>query len=394
MRVLITLDSNVYHEINGLVISVLNLCQALEQRGHEVLILDLSDSRKPEEDNRVISMPSVSIARIYPQMRFRLLPVGRRQMNLILDWKPDLVHSQNETSTFSSAKKIARKLGIPLVQTHHTSWKDYMCYVNPCKPLGDWIVKVVLRDRISRFCTLSVAPSRKLYDTLMRYGVKCPVRIVPSGIDTGLYSRRLSDAEIDTIRQELGIPHGLKIALYLGRVAREKNLDTLLDLWKKAGRQDAVLVIAGFGPKLDELRLRVRRLGLEGQVFFTGLVRHDETWKYYAFADFFVCASETETQGLTYVEAIASGLPVLAMADLCLEDVLVDGVNGWMFHDEGEFVAGLERMLGREWDRETVAATVTGRFSRERFAENMERVYLDALSRFRYRESKLGREAL
>lgn len=388
MRVLITLDSNVYQEINGLVISVLNLRQALEERGHEVLILDLSPTRRPEEDGKVISMPSISIAKIYPRMRFRLPPVGRRQLNLILNWKPDLVHSQNETSTFPSAKKVAKKLDIPLVQTHHTSWKDYMCYVNPCKRLGNWIVKMVLRNCISNHCTLAIAPSRKLYDTLIGYKVKCPVRIVPSGIDTSLFTRRVSAEEAAALRKGLGIAPDQKIALYLGRVAREKNLDTLLTLWKKAGRHDAVLVIAGFGPRLEDLRRQALLLGLDGRVLFTGMVRHDETWKYYGFADFFVCASETETQGLTYVEAIASGLPILAMADKCLDGVLEDGVNGWQFHNEEEFLDRLDRVLSREWDRGAVAATVIQRFSKERFAENVEQVYLDALERYKTTRKK------
>lgn len=385
MRVLITLDSNVYHEINGLVSSVLNLRQALEERGHEAMILDLSSTCHPLEDGKVISMPSVSIAKIYPRMRFRLRPIGRRQLGLIMAWKPDIVHSQNETSTFSSAKKIAGKLGIPLVQTHHTSWKDYMCYINPCKKLGDEIVKLVLRNWISRYCTVAIAPSRKLYETLIGYKVRCPVQIVPSGIDTGLYDRRLSVEEAAALRQSLGIEPRRKVALYLGRVAREKNLDTLLSLWKKAGRRDAVLVIAGDGPRLEDLRRQVDALGLTGQVAFTGMVPHSETWKYYSFADFFVCASETETQGLTYVEAIASGLPVLAKDDLCLEGVLEDGVNGWRFHDENEFLDRLQRILERDWDRDAVAATVRERFSKERFAENVERVYMDALGRYKAR---------
>lgn len=388
MRVLITLDSNVYHEINGLVISVLNLRQALEARGHEVLILDLSSTRRPEEDGKVISMPSISIEKLYPKMRLRLPPIGRRQLDLVLNWKPDLVHSQNETSTFPSAKKIAKKLDIPLIQTHHTSWKDYMCYVNPSKKIGNWIVKMVLRNCISSHCTLAVAPSKKLYETLLEYQVKCPVRVVPSGIDTSLYGHRLSEEETAALRESLGIAPGQKIALYLGRIAREKNLDTLLSLWKRADRHDAVLVIAGFGPRLEHLRRQAVELGLTGRVLFTGMVQHDETWKYYSFADFFVCASETETQGLTYVEAIASGLPVLAMADRCLDGVLKDGINGWQFHDAEEFPHRLEQILRREWDRDAVAATVRESFSRERFAENIEQVYLDALGQYKHRRKK------
>lgn len=388
MRVLITLDSNVYHEINGLVISVLNLRQALEARGHEVLILDLSPTRRPEEDGKVISMPSVSIEKLYPRMRLRLSPIGRRQLDLILNWKPDLVHSQNETSTFPSAKKIAKRLDIPLIQTHHTSWKDYMCYVNPSKKLGNWIVKMVLRNHISSHCTLAVAPSQKLYETLLEYQVKCPVRVVPSGVDTGLYGRRLSENESAALRQSLGIAPEQKIALYLGRIAREKNLDTLLSLWQKADRRDAVLLIAGFGPRLEDLRRQAAGLGLTGRVLFTGMIAHSETWKYYSLADFFVCASETETQGLTYVEAIASGLPVLAMADRCLDGVLEDGVNGWRFHDAEDFPRRLEQILLREWDRDAVAATVHEQFSKERFAENIEQVYLDALGRYKHRRKK------
>ena len=149
-----------------------------------------------------------------------------------------------------------------------------------------------------------------------------------------------------------------------------------------------MLVIAGFGPRLEHLRRQAVELGLTGRVLFTGMVQHDETWKYYSFADFFVCASETETQGLTYVEAIASGLPVLAMADRCLDDVLKDGINGWQFHDAEEFSHRLEQILRREWDRDTVAATVRDLFSRERFAENIEQVYLDALGRYKHRRKK------
>lgn len=184
MKVLITTD---WYKpaINGVVTSVCNLREELQQRGHEVKILTLSRTARSYEEEGVIYMGSVNAGYIYPGARLRVSP-GRELYRGIIEWNPDIVHSQCEFSTFFMAKKIAEECKIPLVHTYHTVYEDYTHYFSPYKKWGRDMVQFLTRQ-ISEKVDSMIAPSTKIETLLKDYGIHCPVSVIPSGIDLSKY---------------------------------------------------------------------------------------------------------------------------------------------------------------------------------------------------------------
>ena len=197
MKILITTDW--YRPvINGVVTSVLNLTEQLEKRGHEVKVLTLSRNCHSYKEENVIYAGSVGMGKIYPQARVKIPVVAREYMEELLAWKPDLIHSQCEFSTFFLAKRIAGELDIPIIHTYHTVYEDYTHYFSPQKAWGRSLVQMMTR-KLSDQVDAMIAPSGKIERILEGYRVSCPVNVVPSGIDTEKYRRRIDDGSREAL---------------------------------------------------------------------------------------------------------------------------------------------------------------------------------------------------
>lgn len=156
------------------------------------------------------------------------------------------------------------------------------------------------------------------------------------------------DAElVKKLKDTYNIPEEKTVLLSLGRLGFEKQIDELLDGMKRLLKQrsDIVLLIVGGGPARESLELRTRELGIEDAVRFTGMVTPNDVADYYKLGDIFVCASTSETQGLTYIEAMASGLPLVCRKDPCLYGVLEEGGNGYSYDTMEEFAEEIEKFL-------------------------------------------------
>ncbi len=340
MKILITSDWYA-PAVNGVVASVSVLRRALTARGHEVRVLTLSRTPRSYEEDGVSYFGSLPAGLIYPGARLRAAP-AQRLLDEVLRWGPDIVHSQCEFSTFPLARRVSAELGIPLVHTWHTVYENYTHYFSPSVQWGRRAVALFSRHIAARADAL-IAPTEKVASMLRGYRVAAPVYVVPSGIDLSRF--QAPAAHPTALRERWGIPAGNKVLLSLGRLAAEKNLSELLEAMEACRRLPVTLLIAGGGPYRGELERQARRLGLAGRAIFTGMVPPEETADYYHMADLFVCASTSETQGLTYIEALASGLPVLCRADPCLAGVVRDGANGWQYESRDEFAAYVERFL-------------------------------------------------
>ena len=172
MRVLITTD---WYEpvINGVVTSVMNLSRQLRERGHEVKILTLSRTCHSYIEG---DAGSIGLGCIYPQARLKIPKAAGDYMEMLLEWKPDIVHSQCEFSTFFLAKKIASELHVPIVHTYHTVYEDYTHYFSPQKVWGRNIVQLMTKKLANAVETL-IAPSDKIRKILEGYQVSCPVEV-------------------------------------------------------------------------------------------------------------------------------------------------------------------------------------------------------------------------
>ncbi|MCR5322726.1 MAG: glycosyltransferase family 4 protein [Lachnospiraceae bacterium] len=375
MKILITTD--LYKPlINGVVTSVMNLKRGLEEKGHEVRVLTLSQDAHSHREEDVYYIGSINTGWVYPGTRLRI-KMPRKFFEDIIAWKPDAVHSQCELSTFGYAKRIANACKAPLIHTYHTVYENYTHYFCPSVRLGKFLVSGFSRHILNKADAV-IAPSRKVGNLLERYGVKTDITVIPSGIDISRYIRRPSEQWIETKRSEFGLTDGTLTMIFIGRLAKEKNVSELLELTGKCKDLPIKLLIVGDGPVRGELENRCKELGITEKVIFAGMVSPNEVGKYYHLGDVFVNASTSETQGLTYAEAMAAGLPMLCKRDECLTGMIKDGVNGWQYHDEGEFRRYLTSLISEETTRAAMAdnAAMTARdHSVENFAKRVERLY-------------------
>lgn len=334
MKVLITSDCY-KPTINGVVTSIINLKTGLEAMGAEVRVLTLSSSKHSYSEDGVYYIGSLDIGRLYPGVRLRTRS-GRREVEDILDWKPDIIHTQSEFSTFTLARKIGKKLSIPLVHTYHTVYEDYTHYFSPQEKIGKKAVSA-LTNHVGNRVSAMIAPTKKVEGILRRYGVSCPVSIIPSGISLDKFQKKVSEEHIRSIKDTLNIPQDHYVLVSVSRVCKEKNIEELIQFMKEIREDKFTLVIVGDGPAREELQAMTVDLGLQNSIRFTGMVAPETVPAYYQMADLFVSASTSETQGLTYIEALASGTPILCREDDSLFNVLIEGQNGFAYTNEAEF---------------------------------------------------------
>lgn len=331
MKILITTD--LYKpSINGVVTSILNLEKELTEQGHEVRILTVStDNRSHQEGNvyYVKSMPS----HIYPEVR---VPFSRANAMVkeLVDWNPDVVHSQCEFFSYGFAKRIVEATGASFVHTYHTLYEQYTEYIPLGKRIGRAALAKWMKTRLKNVDTI-IAPTKKVENTLLKYGVTQDIEIIPTGIHLEKFNETVSEEKVEMLKKELDIEKEDKVLLSLGRLGFEKRIDELLYGMKELVKTEehVKLLIVGGGPARESLEELTEELGLRKYVRFAGMVKPEEVKTYYCLGDVFVCASTSETQGLTYIEAAASGLPLICRKDPCLYGVLEEGGNGYSYND-------------------------------------------------------------
>lgn len=382
MKILITTDWY-SPAVNGVVTSVLNLRRELELRGHEVRVLTLSQDLHSSVQDGVTRIGSVAAGLVYPGVRLRTALAGRWVRELV-EWGPDVVHSQCEFSTFFLARRIAEELNVPLIHTYHTVYEDYTHYFSPSVRLGRRAVAALSRWVAARTDCM-IAPTGKVRTLLQGYGVRTPVFVVPSGIDLRRFQRPPVPGCRASLLAALDIPRENLVLVSVGRLAAEKNLDELLRFRAAMGDQAVTLLLVGDGPYRAQLEREAADLGLPApQVVFAGMVPPQQVAEWYQLGDLFVSASSSETQGLTYVEALAAGVPALCRADPCLSGVIRDGENGWQFRDFSDFMSKLEAFRAHPELRRALseqAAASARDYSAEEFARRVEGIYLAQITR-------------
>ena len=371
--------------VNGVVRSVELLYHQLLALGHDVRVVTLSQNHHSYEENGIIYVGSLGAEMVYPDVRVSAagaLPVSK-WLDELAAWGPEVIHTQSEFSTFMVARRLAKRCHCPIVHTYHTVYEDYTQYVFPSERLGRATVEYATR-LLSGHCSLLLAPTEKVRVLLNSYGVGCPVVTVPTGIDLTTFGPAQDGGEGKAkLRAELGIPADATVLVSLGRLAAEKNHDKLIRLLADQPAESRPwLVFVGDGPARPELEALTRKLNLTDRVRFVGMVEPDKVPAWYRVGDIFVSASQSETQGLTYFEGMACGLPVLCRADPCLDGVVENGVNGWQWKNEQEFAEALHTMVSdpalREQMKQNALATAA-RYSAEHFAQQVLDAYRRAI---------------
>ncbi|MDN5898993.1 MAG: glycosyltransferase family 4 protein [Brachybacterium sp.] len=389
LRVLLTTD---WWEpvVNGVVASVQTLRRELLALGCDVRVLTLSQGIRARNEEGVYRIGSVSASMVYDRARIGM-PSGRRVLRDILQWRPDVVHSQAEFSTFMWARRIARALSVPLVHTYHTIYEDYTHYYSPSRTMGRKVVESFSRRVLSKTDAV-IAPTTKVAQLLSGYGVHRPLHVIPTGLDLDRFRPARSEeehADAHALRAALGIGPGQQVLLSVSRLAKEKNLDEVLEMVAVADRADTVLVLVGEGPYRAELEARAKALGIAERVRFTGVVDPADIPRWYRMGDVFVGASLSETQGLTFIEAMASGLPLLCRRDPSLTSVVVEDVTGWQFEGPEQFTSRLSSLLDDPHGREQMSRAALEHARATCDAQEFGRSVLDVYQQARRRRAPL-----
>lgn len=327
-----------FPQLSGVATSIKTLKDALEEQGHNVFIFTTTDPHIKKgtiEPNvfRFSSIPFVSFTdrRIAFRGFFEATKVAK-------EVKLDIVHTQTEFALGTIGKYVAHQLKIPAIHTYHTMYEDYLHYVLNGHLLRPYHVKQFTRGYLKNMDGV-IAPSERVEALLERYGVKIPVRVIPTGVDI----KSMNEADNRDIRAELDIDKDAPVILTLSRIAAEKKIDHILDVMPDIIEEfpKVKLVIAGDGPDVKMLKEHVERLTLEDYVIFTGAIPHEDVGNYYKMADLFVSASDTETQGLTYIEALAAGTQCVVYDTDYTEHVFDDEMYGKIFTTKKEMLADI-----------------------------------------------------
>ena len=377
--------------INGVSTSAYNLVKTLKEHGHDVIVVTpRSDDGKLELIDGVIRVPGLELKKMYG---YRITTFySRKILKMLKDFGTEIIHNQTDIGVGQFARIASRQLHVPQVYTYHTAYEDYTYYV--VHGLMDRIGKKAMRGyakTVAKNCTEFITPSMKTKEYMRSVGSDIYINVVPTGIDFSLFDEKNIDKEKQKeFKKQHGIGENTKVFLLLGRVAKEKSMDYSIRGFamfiNKHPEVDAKLIVVGDGPQRNELEQLTHELGIDKKVDFIGKVPASEVPFYYHLADIYTSASITETQGLTFMEAMASGTIVLARFDTNLSDTITDGQTGFFFTDENSFVEKAERIfaLSDEGRKKIIdqAFETVDKYSISKFYDNIMEVYNRALKKY------------
>jgi len=329
-----------FPQISGVATSIKTLKEQLEAQNHKVYIFTTTDPLLPnatkvkEPDNiiRLRSVPFISM----PERRFVMVGLNAA-LRIARKYDLDIIHTQTEFGVGILGKVVARRLDIPVVHTVHTKYEDYLHYIANGKLIKPGAVKYLFRSFL--FGTEGIiCPSPMTADQVRSYGIKTPLAVIPTGIVLEKFQRPDITPEMDAeLRDKLGVKPEETMLLSVSRLSFEKNIQAVIQALPTVLRQRPVhLVIVGHGPYRDNLKKLVKDLSLQNNVTFVGPVANHEVVNYYKAADFLISASTSETQGLTFPEALAAGTPIIGHDNPYLESLVTDPMFGRLFSNERE----------------------------------------------------------
>lgn len=392
--------------VNGVAVSVASFTRQLRGLGDAVDIFTPAMPGYEDEDPRVHRYPAVRFRSRRLQYepdytlavgRFPGLPLllrtafdvslhnleQRPHLDAMLrDMPIDVIHTQSPFAMGAEGRRWARRRGVPLVTTFHTLYTEYTHYT-PFVPRAISLPAILHWTR--RNCNAAdivIAPTEAAREVLRQWGVRRPVSILATGIDTAQFQ----NGDGAAIRKRWEIPANAQTLLYAGRVAPEKNIPLLLDAFEAvlAARPDAILLFAGGGPDLEAVRaLTERRFGPD-RTRFAGYVAREEMRDYYSAADILTFPSSTETQGLVLCEAMAAGLPFVAVESPGGRSVIPAGYEEYLIPPDAATMASLALRLTTDPEERRrlvdLGRTAAEAFSEEAAGRKLRSIYEEAIA--------------
>lgn len=378
-------------EINGVVSSIVTLQNGLEALGHEVFIItSYKGILHAKKEGNIFRMPGMELKWLYGYILSTpyhfTVKAEVEKLNL------DIIHVHTEFGVGVFGRIVARTLNIPVVYTYHTLYEDYSHYINKFDLESVEKVTRKISSSFSKYLCSSVlgviAPSEKTQEILQGYGVKRPIYIIPTGLDMERFKKENVNSTLLTqIRNQYNLSKDTKVITYLGRIAAEKSIDLIIKSVPYIKHQNCKVMIVGGGPSLEDLKQQAKKEGIEDKVIFTGVVPREEVAAYYLVSHAFVSASTTETQGMTFIEAFASGIPVFARPDEVLDKLVIENETGYYFTTPEELAKKLDAYLVQPKDeQEKMKRAVLNsvkRYDVNTFVNDVMHVYKKAIQEYK-----------
>ncbi|MCL7943604.1 glycosyltransferase [Marinobacter sp. ATCH36] len=371
--------------IGGVPISIERLRKGLETLGDVILIVCPRYRDQPRQESNVVRVPS--LLSMGENREFRLanifLPRIRQRLRA---FKPDIIHLHHPIWLGSLGMFIARRLKVPAVYTYHTRLEHYAHFV----PLpGNLFRNLISHELIKRFankCDGVIVPTYSTEEYLRMIGVKSPVFVQPTGIEYQRF-QEVDDEDVRKLRESLNIGDET-VFVSVSRLSNEKNIDFMIDaideLRRRTDRPFRFLMI-GEGHQHERLQQRIDELDLQDHFTLVGSIPPDDMATWYHLGDAFLFASKSETQGMVILEAMAAGLPVVAVRSSGIDDVVRDGFNGFKTPEkQDQWCARVQQLLEDDGLREELAAHAlefAADYSVEQFARDMREIYALTLVR-------------
>ena len=379
-------------EVNGVATSTATLKNELEKHGHTVYVVTTKVGLgKYEWEDNILRLAGIELKFLYGYSLTS--PIHLNAYNEIKKLDLDLIHVQTEFGVGIFAYICAASLNIPIVSTYHTTYEDYTHYVNF---INSKTVDKAAKNLVAKLSKLYgdnstqvITPSEKTKQMLLGYGVKSDIYVVPTGLDIKRFDPAItSEQRKQELRASMNIAMDDCLIVFVGRIAEEKSIDIVIKAFSylKGVNDKIKLVIVGGGPQVEQLQQLAKELDVSDRVIFAGKKPQSEVPAYYHFADAFVSASLTETQGMTYVEALASGLMVFARYDKVLDDLLIDGQTGYFFEDSKDLADKLDAFSRfskeEKINRRTMCIEQAKPYDQDIFYEKIMQVYQKAIASY------------
>ncbi|MDE7162239.1 MAG: glycosyltransferase [Anaeroplasmataceae bacterium] len=391
-----------YPYISGVVTSIKMLYEGLTDLGHEVFVFSSLDEKKVAACEELKQFNFINIpGKPWPfkgLKDYRRTKHPKRYLKLIASYNLDVIHIHTEYNAAKLARMASKKLNIPIVYTLHTLYEDYMKYLSPFfdKHFHNIMFKVLAKKFMgatSKAATIKIVPTKKVYKLASKYYITGDIRIVPTGIQLDrFYETNITEDERLELKEKLGISPKQFVFGYIGRTSPEKGIPIIIHAFSRLkNNENAVLLIVGGGPQLEELKEYAKVLNVDNKVIFTDFIDNNLVPMYYHICDIFVNASRSETQGLTYIESLASSLPLLVQKDECIEDVIEDYYNGIYFDGEEDLILKMEEIQKAPTTLHNIKSNTRpscAKYSKEQYAASLETIYQAAIEKNKQKQGK------
>lgn len=335
--------------INGVATQSYMLKKMYEELGHEVLVVTVGSEkqRKTKLVDGVVYVPGILLKKLY---KYRVaIPIGNMRKKFPINFKPDVIHIQNEFGIGEIGLEVAKKEHVPVVYTLHTEYDKFLFYIG-LKHFTEFSRNISAKyfTRFSKNATIITSMSAKAQAYIDRQKVDKKVVVLSNAVE---YKKFLPTPERIAFREEFrkkyGIADSTKLFVFVGRIGAEKNISELIDnfMYCDFSRDLARLVVIGGGPDLEDLRNKVASKGFEDRIYLLGPIEHTQIPKYLHAMDYYTTASLSEMHSLSMLEAMASGLFALVKHDAPNENQIISGKNGYQWDSKEDFKQVFSRVL-------------------------------------------------